>query len=1161
MTNILDLALNLFNYSCSSKNEFFVVDSKIGSFLSIVKKYNESEENIIVYCPNSFDANNLFSYLAAYLDKEKIILLPNDDLIRTEYISESKEIKCEQIYCLYKARHSKHNIIIVTPNSLYRYYPSVELFDNSFINLKVGDEVDFEKLKAKLLKLGYIKVNKIDQSLEYASRGGVIDVYSLNYPDPIRIEFFDTLIESIRMFKIDTQTSYQNLDDVTIIPASINLLTDEELLSAESKIENQFKKDSTNLNEEDKELLKDNLRLDIDEIKTGIISSKNYKYIGFLQGFYTTFLDYLSNYSIIISNFDDFNKSRDLSFDEGRKFLLELQENKKCISHLSYFNESIDIYKKANKVITLNPFFIHKEDTSIPLKSIDYLNPKNMNAKLMIESLITQNYKIVLALNDESQIKTIEEILKDINKDYIITNEFNADDNKITIVKNNFPISFELLNDSVALLSYTDLFLGKNKIKTYSTKFKQGKILGSYEELEPGDYVVHEKYGIGRFEKIDTIEVGGKHNDYIEVSYANNDKLYVPLYQFNLIRKYTGKEGATPRLTNLNSNQWEKTKKKIKDKVDDLADRLLSLYQERAKIPGYAFKPDDEIQEMFEKKFSHSLTADQVESIKEIKEDMEKPHPMDRLLCGDVGFGKTEVAFEAAMKAILSGKQVCLLSPTTVLAMQHYKVAVNRFKDFGVKIAFLSRMNTAKEVTEIKKLLKEGKIDLLIGTHKVLGKEINFKDLGLLIIDEEQRFGVEQKEKIKEKYHNIDVLTLSATPIPRTLQSSLVGLKNISKIETPPSERMPIQTYVIDYDEAVIKELIKRELARNGQVYYVYNEVASIYEKQLKLQNLVPEARIGVIHGEMDKEDIDQVMHEFYEGEINILLATTIIENGIDVRNANLLLIENADRFGLAQLYQIKGRVGRGDKMAFAYLMINGRKTITEDSKKRLKAIQDFTELGSGYKIAQRDLLIRGAGDILGKEQAGFIDEVGIDMYIRLLNESIDEKKGIRKKETFKEVKALNDLDVYIPKKLAKNDEKIEIYQKILDCKNVYSLDSLMAELKDQYGKIPESVISLFTKRTVVLYLQQEEFEKYNEYPKRVEIILSEKFCEIKGIGSTLFTSLIMYVNKIKIMYRDRLIYISIDKNDGWIDLLIEILKIVDKIYNSKKKVMIKDEN
>ena len=1162
MINLLKTAEELFSDDTNKANKSFVVDSIIGTVLLALKKYNETDANIFIYAANNYDANSIFNKLSSLIDEDKIVLLPGDDLIRVEYISESKEVKSELIYGLYKIRHSKHSIVIVTPSTLYRYYPSVKTFDDSFIEIHVGDDLNINDFKSKLGELGYISVSKIDQSMEYASRGGVIDVFSLNYEDPIRIEFFDTVIESIRLFKIETQTSYKKLDNAILIPATINLLTEEEKAKTRNKILNQLNKDLLNKREEDKEELIANVNEDIEQILNNSFSNKYYKYLSFLLEKPAELTDFADNFIVIVANNQDFNKAKSLLFEEATKFLLELHDKNKNISHLSYFNERASIFKGSLETTILEPFYNKKDDISIPIRSLTYLDPKGSTPLIILETLIKGRNKILIVYHSEEEGKEIKRLLDSTEIEYSETENYMLNENTpVSLCQGKFNVSFEIINQNAILLASDDLLYDKRKIKAYSTHFKKGKVLESYEELEPGDYVVHEKYGIGRFVKIETIELMGKHNDYLEIAYANNDKLFVPLYQFNLIRKFVGKEGATPRLTNLNSNQWEKTKKKIKDRVNDLADRLLTLYQERATIAGFSFKKDDEIQKAFEEEFNHKLTPDQETSIKEIKEDMEAPHPMDRLLCGDVGFGKTEVALEACMKAILSEKQVCFLCPTTVLSMQHYKVAIKRFGDFKINVKLLNRMCTVKETNDILRGIKDGSVDLLIGTHKALNDKVVFKDLGLLIIDEEQRFGVEQKERIKEKYPNVDVLTLSATPIPRTLQSSLVGLKSISRIETPPVERLPIQTYVINYDEEIIKELIKRELARRGQVYYIFNDTYRIYEKELILQKLVPECRIGIIHGKMDKEDIDIVMNDFYEGNIDVLLATTIVENGIDVRNANLLLVEDADHFGLSQLYQIKGRVGRSDKMAYAYLMIKGNKSLTDESKKRLKAIQDFTELGSGYKIAQRDLLIRGAGDILGKEQAGFIDEVGIDMYIRLLNETIAEKQGKLNKSPTKDIKALQDLDAYVPKEFAKNDEKIEIYQKILDCKDLAKLAILKDTLKDQYGALPQSVELLFIKREISIYLDEEEFEKYVEYPKRVDLILSKNFSDIKGIGTTLFTSFLKFINKLKLSYHDKLIFISINKEGDWIQTLREILKNVSTMYKSKMKAVKKNEN
>lgn len=1159
MINLLEEGKKYF--STKEKTTSFVVDPLIGTLLLTCKKYNESEENLILYASNSFEANNLYNNIVEIFDKEKVVLFPTDDLIRVEYISESKEIKSEFLYSLYKIRNEKHLIIIVSPGTLFRFYPSVELFDQSFINLKVGDNINVDEFKSKLSELGYVKVSKIDQSLEFASRGEVIDVFSLNYENPIRIQLFDTEIESIRLFEIGTQTSYKNLSSVTIIPANINILNKDEKEHAKNKILHIFEKDTKNLSNSDAEMLEATILEDINDIENNVFTNKLYKYYGFLQNIHTSFLDYVSNYSIIVCSKSQFEKSKEILFSEARDFLLELQEKRKTISHLEYFNERAEIYKKFNSLTYLNPFYDSLNDASIPIRNLNYINPKNLSSKAIIELLLKNNCPLLISIHNDEEKFLVASILEEMGIEYSSTDGYEIDEKyRVTITTKFFPTSIEFLKNPAILVSSRELFADKNKVRTYSTRFKQGKILESVDDLEPGDYVVHEKYGIGRFNKIETVEVDGKHSDYIEVSYANNDKLYIPLYQFNLIRKYVGKEGAVPKLTNINTKSWEKTKKRIKERVNDLADRLLKLYQERANEPGFAFLKDDEIQKAFESDFKHELTPDQKKSIDEIKKDMESPHPMDRLLCGDVGFGKTEVAFEVTMKAILSEKQVLILCPTTVLAMQHYKVAQKRFKNFKINIALFTRMQTAKEQTEILKGAKNGEINLIIGTHKALGNKLEFKDLGLLIIDEEQRFGVEQKEKIKEKYKNIDCLTLSATPIPRTLQSSLIGLKNISKIETPPNERLPIQTYVINYDEDVISELIKRELSRRGQIYYVYNDIDGLYKKQITLQAMVPEARIGIIHGKMDKEDVDIIMDSFYEGEIDLLLSTTIIENGIDVRNANLLLIENADKFGLAQLYQIKGRVGRGDKIAYAYLMIRPNKEITPQSKKRLKAIQDFTELGSGYKIAQRDLLIRGAGDILGKEQAGFIDEVGIDLYIRLLNETIKEKEGKAPKINQKPIKSLQSIDAYIPQTFAENDDKIEIYQKIISINNVDELNKYQEVLTDQYGKLPNNVELLFKKREIDIYFAGDPFDSYNDYKDRIDIKLNSDFSNINGIGSTLFTALIIYINKIKVSYREKQINISVLKISDWLETLIKVLSIIRRVENEVKGAKIYED-
>ena len=1158
MINLKNLAINEFKTPpTDTKVGYFVVDSFIGTTFLTLNLFNKFKDNILVYCANNFEVNEMYNSLTTFVKSSDIITIPSDELLRVEYLSESKEMLAQQIYGLYSLLSAKHKIILLAPSSLFKFYPTKELFMNSCLKLRVGETYDFNKLKDQLQNICYSRVQKIDQSLQYAIRGDIVDIYSLNYDNPIRIEFFGDEIESIRFFSIANQISYEQVDEVTILPASLILFNNEEKEKIGSKIKKVLLNDKNDLPNNIYQELVNQTEEDIDDLKSSNLNSKFYKYYGFLKENYCNLLDYLSNsYQIIVNNEDEFLNSKNNIFAESDAFLNELFKEGKSISNLKYFNKEANVFNNSEYTYFLNNFFIHASSEQLDLSSNSLYSSRDIDITRLIEMYIKNDYKILCLLENKEQVNKIISSIDALKITYALTKDFDLEDTKdISLSINSFPKGFEFKKQKIVILTSKELFGYRRHVSTYSSKFKEGVVLASYQDLQPGDYVVHEKNGIGRFTEISTLEINGKHEDYIKIQYDGTDVLYVPLYRVcSVIRKYVGKEGYVPKLNKLSGNKWEATKRKIKERINVLAERLMDLYSERAKVKGYSLKGDDEIEAAFAADFEYELTKDQQKSLNDIYKDMESETPMDRLLCGDVGFGKTELAFRASFRAILNGKMAIILCPTTLLARQHYEVALKRFGRFKVNIALYSRMSTPQECKEIEEKIKERKIDLLIGTHKVLSNKIDISNLGLLVIDEEQRFGVEQKEKIKEKSKKIDVLTLSATPIPRTLQSSLVGLKQVSTITTPPKERVAIQTYVIPYDKNVVRELIKREMSRHGQIFYVHNDIATIYETCDKLHALVPECKIGIVHGKMDKEDINNTMQDFYDNKIDLLLATSIIENGIDVENANLMLIENANAFGLAQLYQIKGRVGRGDRLAFAYLMINKNKEINEDAQKRLEAIQDFTALGSGYKIAQRDLLIRGAGDILGPEQAGFIDAVGIDMYIKLLNETIEEKKtGIKKAEAIKIHKNLG-IDAYIPSTYVLENEKIEVYQKILNCNNFEELNDVKKNLRDIYGPLPEQTKLLFLKRELDLYLEMEEFKDLIEYQDHVNLILSTKFSDIEGIGTALFTSLISYLKEIKISFVNKEVNIYIKKRGEWVDLLLKICNIVDNLYESMKK-------
>lgn len=1144
--DLLEIVLKKYNL----KNFNFYGDEIINSFfLGLKLLQNNKDKNVLILTKNNYISNKLYNAFSLILPKEKVILIPSDELIRVEYISQSKEMLAQQVNSLNEIIKSKNSIAIASIQSCFRFYPTKKVFLDSIIKLKVGEEIDLDFLKHKITEIGYYRVNKIDQSLQFASRGDILDIYSLNYDDPIRIEFFDNVIESIRFFHVNDQSSYTKTTSVEILPATLNLLSEDEIKNAKNTILQQSEKDLKHfLNQQDRDEFINNVNNEIENFEENRYSNQFYKYIGFLQGFHCNLTDFFNEDYLIISNKieNEANLSRLIS--ESDSFLNELFELRKCISNLHYFsldncnlNKSLIIYENENLI---------KDERNITANITPprYVFSKQSVGINIFDAYKKDGYKIICFIENLIFYKKTVELLNSLN--YAFSSEDNLDLNfNIQLVNKEFPLSFELLNEKIVVLTEKELYGIKRHKSTYKSIFKEGVIINSYEELTRGDFVVHENYGIGQYFGITTIELNNIHQDYMEVHYANNEKLFVPLYQFNLIRKYVGREGKKPTLSRLGTNQWEKTKRKIKERVNILADRLLLLYQERSKIKGFSFKIEDELQKEFENEFDHELTIDQKKAIEDIKKDMEKDTPMDRLLSGDVGFGKTEVAFRAAFKALNNGKQVALMCPTTLLARQHYELALNRFKNFNFGIGLISRLQSETQNKKTLENLKTGKINFIIGTHKLLSKKVLFKDLGLLIIDEEQRFGVEQKEKIKEMCNNIDVLTLSATPIPRTLQSTLIGIKTISSITTPPKERMPIQTYVIPYDNKVLKEIIQRELSRQGQIFFVHNEIATIYERADEIQSLLPSCKIGIIHAKMDKSDIEDVMVEFYNGEIDLLIATSIIENGIDVRNANLIIIDNADKFGLAQLYQIKGRVGRGDRMAFAYLLVDREKALNEGAQKRLKAITEFTELGSGIKISQRDLLIRGAGDILGPEQAGFIDTVGIDMYIKILNETIEEKSHLHKLSVKAKQFNLN-INGYIPSSFVNDENKLQIYQDLLKVNTLDELEEEKDNIRDVYGKIPEEVELLLIKRKVEIYLNYDCFESLKEFETNIQLVLSEKFSMIEGIGSSLFTALISLLKYLKISYIDKKINISISKKSDYVFVLLNVFEIVYKLYN-----------
>lgn len=1108
----------------------------------------------MIVASNLYKAQKVFSLLKTLLPNERIHLFPNDELIRAENLSSNKEMAANRIFVLNELLENKVDIIVTNLCGYLRYLPNKNRFVKNILKLEVGKTYNLQNLKKILSQSGYTKVNKIDQSLQYASRGDILDIFSVNYDNPIRIEFFGDEIESIKYFDIATQTSTkEQLKKITVLPANDFLYDESDFKVASEKLHAQLEKDKQVISP----VLFDNLLAltdcDLSDLYEYRYNNVLYRYYSMICDDAQTLAQYVNGFTTVFVDEPTLHKSYDLISSEEASYLSELVENGRSISHLSLYKNFNRVDVDRSKLIKTQIFKNDSKNQVFNVKNVPFQANKDIDALHIIQSYVANGYKINISLTSKSQLNLLLELFNSNNFYYEMVSPLQIPKkNPIGLTIHNLPLGFCLEDEKVCFLTSKELFNEKIKISHYHNHFKEATILNSYDDLTPGDYIVHEFQGIGQFIELQTIKTDNGHEDYLKLAYAGGEILYVPVTQFHLIKKYVGKEGAKPRLTRLHSKDWEKTKEKIKTKIHDLAERLFNLYVERSKSVGFAFAKDDEFSKEFEEKFEHPLTQDQKKAIAEIKQDMESNKPMDRLLCGDVGFGKTEIAFQAAFKAINSGKQVAILCPTTLLARQHFDVAVKRFAPFDIKVALFSRFVSEAKQKEYIKDTEAGKIHLVIGTHRLLSKDINFKDLGLLIVDEEQRFGVEQKEKIKELKNNIDVLTLSATPIPRTLQISLLGVRSLSQINTAPVDRMPIQTYVTPYDFNILKELMERELGRDGQIFYLHNNTESIYYVADKIKKAMPDACVEVVHGKMNKSVIEDVMIRFYSGEVQILVCTSIVENGIDVPNANMIIVEDSDHYGLAQLYQIKGRVGRGDRIAYAYLTYNGNKILKEDAQKRLQALQDFTALGSGYRIAQRDLMIRGAGDILGPEQAGFIDSIGLDMYIKLLNEAVQEKvEGKTHVDPTYHPNITIKMDAYIPKEYANDKDKLELYQNIVNCSSSDSLLEYKNNIRDIYGKLPSETELLFTKRHIQLLVEEIGTSVLKEFPKFIEIYLGENFINIKGIGNILFESMIPYLSMIKISYVNHKFKIVVTKSKEWIDDLLNILKALKSIIDS----------
>ena len=1042
-------------------------ESQKAHFIYATKFY--SQKPILVVTYNEIELKKMKQNMA-FFSNEEISVFPKKDVVYYDIDTMNKDVTMERLKVYTDLYNSESKVILTTVEALMQKTIQKNDFFSKVIYLEVGKSISLEELKNNFVQLGYERTDMVEGRGQFSIRGGIIDVFPLTTKDPVRIEFWGDEIDSIRYFDLITQRSIDTTKQITIFPV-------EEFLIDQDKLEDISK-----------DILKEypSATEDVETILNGNYISKVDKYFKFFYKKTSTLFDYLTKDTIVFVDEQSRIKSKCQAVEfENKEIIEQFLEKYKIVPS---YTESMATFTEITMVLEdKNIINLERIDTNTHAKRNGYsfscreVNFFRDSVDIFVQEVqkSVEERKIVLILAGvNSKMKSIASMLLDhgINAECVEKENLNIDfDNKeykpiVYVTTGSLSEGFEYLDLNLIVVVGESSPIKETK-RSYKPKaFSEGKKV-VFADLKDGDFVVHSVHGIGQYIGMHTLIVDNVKKDYLKIKYKNDDTLYIPTNQLENIRKFIGAGDGSPKLNKLGSKDFEKTKAKVKASLKDIAKGLIELYAKRRKQVGYQFSKDTVWQTQFEEQFPYQETDDQLRCIEEVKKDMESTLPMDRLLCGDVGYGKTEVAIRAAFKAVMDGKQVAYLVPTTVLAQQQYKTFLERMEGYPIKLAVLNRFKTKKEQNEILKKLKTGEIDIVVGTHRIVQKDMAFKDLGLLIIDEEHRFGVEHKEIIKQMKNNIDVLTMTATPIPRTLHMSIVGIRDMSVIYDPPQNRRPVQTYVLEYDEEVIKEAIIKEIEREGQIFYLYNKVEGIEKRASELSRMVPEARVAFAHGKMTGKEIENIINDFVERKIDVLICNTILETRIDIPNANTIIIEDADRLGLAQLYQIRGRVGRSDRAAYAYITYRRNKLLSETSEKRLKAIKEFTEFGSGFKIALRDLEIRGAGNILGPEQHGHMEAVGYEMYCKLLEEAVKEMQGEEIEKETEPIQLELKVSAYIPDEYISNQsQKIEVYQDIANIEDETQISEIVDELIDRYGEMPNEIYNLLEVARIKCY-------------------------------------------------------------------------------------------
>lgn len=1141
--------LSLFQYLKDNKEKLSLdknqdVNVSSAQALAILSalSFTEHPRKMFFLFPSIYEAETFSQVLGDYLEEDKTFFFPYDEIFRSNAIGVSPEMSEERLLAVSSVFSNKPSILVAHASSSLLSLMPKERYQKNLISLHKGDMTDMTMLIETLGRIGYQMVDRVSGANQMAHRGAILDVYDASYENPIRFEFFGDEIDDIRFFHARDEMSFEHIEETLLHPANLKLIQEEEIEQGSLLLDQDV---ALALQNGKERLTLDDLKERIEALKIsakrGYLDDVDQRFYPYFETEETCLLDYLDGYECYLYQPSDTLDAIKNSLQKEKEYF-----KKTVKSNSSIEKESVYVSKKPDFSFYSSCVY-REEENPFVVRANSYKALSYAQSDQMIAQYLKDGYKIRIAL-PQPNLTNYENYLKDSGIEYTLYPEHSS----LMLYEGRITHGFEIPSEKHVYLSSREIYGVSDQRSRFLSRYKEAKIIRKYEDLKVGDYVVHEVHGVGKY--IGVVLLDGL--EYLKVEYADNAFFLLPLSQYRMIRKYASREGYAPSLDKLGGSTWSRKKSKIRSRMTYLADELLAIYAERQSRPGFAFLAEPELERDFMKTFPYPYTESQRKAILEVREDMENKAPMDRLIAGDVGFGKTEIAFNAAFKAFLSHKQVVFLCPTTILCNQHYKNAVQRFKDYGVRICAFNRFIPKKEQEENIKKIKTGEMDLVIGTHRLLNDGIQFHDLGLLIVDEEQKFGVAHKEKIKEKAKNIDCLTLTATPIPRTMQMSLLNVRSLSLLDDAPMNRMPVKTYVAKYDRELVLEVIQKELDRHGQVYYLHNDIKSIHATADYIQKKFKDHRVSVVHARMNEDEIEMVMDDFYSGNSDILVCTSIIESGLDIPNVNTIIVENADHFGLAQLYQIKGRVGRSDRLAYAYFLFRDSDKMTEEAHKRLKAIKDFTELGSGYKIAMQDLNIRGAGDILGSEQAGFVDSLGYDAYMQLLQEVVKEKKlvkeALEEKADFHYLELNFSLDAHIPEDYGTKEQRISMYRELSDCNSEKELAIFSEKLKDVYGNYPEEVGNLLIKRAIEINLNAGLYGSFKEVLGGYDILMNDKFSSKRGLYKKIETGLEPLMVKLRVRITAHAFEFFLVKTKDYLQDLYTLTDTLKKAYEEE---------